>query len=174
MPLPTFWAFDRRSSSQIEGVIAMTYFLTPWPSSMTYLFVNVTYWNCWPITYVDQVWWWYVKAFMLDKTDRLTDRQTDKRTYQPKNFGKQQTDKRTYLPKIVNFSKQQTNTQGENIITSLTQVIIMMNWKTSSDVSYSRNVMCFIWCYIYKWYLKLPVILIRQYTCSTTGLYQDN
>ena len=37
--------------------------MTWWPSSMTYFFVNVTYWNCWPISYVDQVWWWYVKAF---------------------------------------------------------------------------------------------------------------
>ena len=64
MPLPTFWVFDRRSSSQIDGVMAMTYFLTPWPSSMTYLFVNVTFWNCSPITYVDQILWWYVKAFM--------------------------------------------------------------------------------------------------------------
>ena len=42
----------------------LAYFLTWWPSSMTYLFVNVTYWNCSPIPYVDQVWWWYVKAFM--------------------------------------------------------------------------------------------------------------
>ena len=53
---------------------------------MTYLFVNVTYWNCWPIPYVDQVWWWYVKAFMSYawqnwQTNRQTDRQTDKRTY---------------------------------------------------------------------------------------------
>ena len=39
-------------------------FFTTWPNSMTYWFVNVTYWNCWPITNVDQVWWWYVKAFM--------------------------------------------------------------------------------------------------------------
>ena len=31
---------------------------------MTYLFVNVTFWNCSPIPYVDQDWWWYVKAFM--------------------------------------------------------------------------------------------------------------
>ena len=53
---------------------------------MTYLFVNVAYWNCWPIPYVDQVWWWYVKAFMSYawqnwQTDRHTDRQTDKRPY---------------------------------------------------------------------------------------------
>ena len=58
------------------------YFLTWWPSSMTYLFVNVTYWNCSPIPYVDQVWWWYVKAFMSYawqnwQTNRQTNRQTN-------------------------------------------------------------------------------------------------
>ena len=63
----------------------LAYFLTWWPSSMTYLFVNVTYWNCSPIPYVDQVWWWYVKAFMNYawqnwQTKRQTDRQTDKPT----------------------------------------------------------------------------------------------
>ena len=60
----------------------LAYFLTWWPSSMTYLFVNVTYWNCLPIPYVDQVWWWYVKAFMSYawqnwQTNRQTDRQTE-------------------------------------------------------------------------------------------------
>ena len=60
----------------------LAYFFTWWPSSMTYLFVNVTYWNCSPIPYVDQVWWWYVKAFMSYawqnwQTNRQTDRQTD-------------------------------------------------------------------------------------------------
>ena len=63
----------------------LAYFLTWWPSSMTYLFVNVTYWNCSPIPHVDQVWWWYVKAFMSYawqnwQTNRQTDRQTDKPT----------------------------------------------------------------------------------------------
>ena len=63
----------------------LAYFLTWWPSSMTYLFVNVTYWNCSPIPYVDQVWWWYVKAFMSYawqnwQTNRQTDRRTDKPT----------------------------------------------------------------------------------------------
>ena len=60
----------------------VAYFLTWWPSSMTYLFVNVTYWNCSPIPYVDQVWWWYVKAFMSYawqnwQTNRQTNRQTN-------------------------------------------------------------------------------------------------
>ena len=60
----------------------LAYFLTWWPSSMTYLFVNVTYWNCSPIPYVDQVWWWYVKAFMSYawqnwQTNRQTPRQTN-------------------------------------------------------------------------------------------------
>ena len=63
----------------------LAYFFTWWPSSMTYLFVNVTYWNCWPIPYMNQVWWWYVKAFMSYawqnwQTNRQTDRQTDKPT----------------------------------------------------------------------------------------------
>ena len=60
----------------------LAYFLTWWPSSMTYLFVNVTYWNCSPIPYVDQVWWWYVKAFMSYawqnwQTNRQTPLQTN-------------------------------------------------------------------------------------------------
>ena len=60
----------------------LAYFWTWWPSSMTYLFVNVTYWNCSPIPYVDQVWWWYVKAFMSYAWQNgQTNRQTDKRTY---------------------------------------------------------------------------------------------
>ena len=63
----------------------LAYFLTWWPSSMTYLFVDVTYWNCSPIPYVDQVWWWYVKAFMSYawqnwQTNRQTDRQTVRQT----------------------------------------------------------------------------------------------
>ena len=63
----------------------LAYFFTWWPSSMTYLFVNVTYWNCSPIPYVDQVWWWYVKAFMSYawqnwQTNRQTDRQTNRQT----------------------------------------------------------------------------------------------
>ena len=72
--------------------MAMTYFFTPRPSSMTYLFVNVAYRNCWPIAYVDQVWWWYVKAFMSyawqnGQTNRQTNGQTN------------------ILAKIVNFGK---------------------------------------------------------------------
>ena len=60
----------------------LAYFFTWWPSSMTYLFVNVTYWNCSPIPYVDQVWWWYVKAFMSYAWQNgQTNRQADKRTY---------------------------------------------------------------------------------------------
>ena len=63
----------------------LAYFLTWWPSSLTYLFVNVTYWNYSPIPYVDQVWWWYVKAFMSYawqnwQTNRQTDRQTNRQT----------------------------------------------------------------------------------------------
>ena len=63
----------------------LAYFFTWWPSSMTYLFVNVTYWNCSPIPCVDQVWWWYVKAFMSYawqnwQTNRQTDRQTNRQT----------------------------------------------------------------------------------------------
>ena len=57
--------------------------MTWWPSSMTYLFVNVTYWNCWAIPYVDQVWWWYVKAFM---SYAWQNGQTDKRIHLSKNL----------------------------------------------------------------------------------------
>ena len=73
----------------------LAYFLSWWPSSITYLFVNVTYWNCSPIPYVDQVWWWYVKAFMSyawqnwqtnRQTDRRTDRQTDRQTNRQTNI----------------------------------------------------------------------------------------
>ena len=83
MTLPTFWVIDRTCSSKLTELWRFknfAYFLTWWPSSMTYLFVNVTYWNCSPIPYVDQVWWWYVKAFMSYawqnwQTNRQTDRQ---------------------------------------------------------------------------------------------------
>ena len=94
----------------------LAYFLTWWPSSMTYLFVNVTYWNSLPIPYVDQVWWWYVKAFMSYawqnwQTNRQTDRQTDKRTYLPKCKFWQVTNKQkmkgqseiAYLPKFADL-----------------------------------------------------------------------
>ena len=78
---PAFWAFDRRSSSKIDGNLKIwPIFFTWWPSSMTYLFVNVTYWNCWPIPYVEQVWWWYVKAFLSYAWQNWqTNRQTDER-----------------------------------------------------------------------------------------------
>ena len=61
----------------------LAYFLTWWPSSMTYVSVNVTHWNCSPIPYVDQVWWWYVKAFMSyawqnGQTDKPTNEHTCK------------------------------------------------------------------------------------------------
>ena len=100
MALPTFWAIDRTCSSKIDGVVAISkfgLFLTWWPSSMTYLFVNVTYWNCSPIPYVDRVWWWYVKAFMSYawqnwQTNRQTDRQTDE--------GQSEI---AYLPKFANM-----------------------------------------------------------------------
>ena len=76
------------------------YFFTWWPSSMTYLFVNVTYWNCSPIPYVDQVWWWYVKAFMSYawqnwQTNRQTDRQTDRQMKGQSDIA--------YLPKFANM-----------------------------------------------------------------------
>ena len=76
MALPTFWAIDRTCSSKIDGIVAISkfgLFFAWWPSSMTYLFVNVTYWNCSPIPYVDQVQWWYVKAFMSYAWQKLTD-----------------------------------------------------------------------------------------------------
>ena len=78
----------------------LAYFLTWWPSSMTYLFVNVTYWNSSPIPYVDQVWWWYVKAFMSYawqnwQTNRQTDRQTDRQMKGQSEIA--------YLPKFANM-----------------------------------------------------------------------
>ena len=48
---------------------------------VTYLFVQVTYRNQWHSTYVDQVWWWYVKVFMSYAWQNgQTNRQTDERT----------------------------------------------------------------------------------------------
>ena len=78
----------------------LAYFFTWWPSSTTYLFVNVTYWNCSPIPYVDQVWWWYVKAFMSYawqnwQTNRQTDRQTDRQMKGQSEIA--------YLPKFANM-----------------------------------------------------------------------
>ena len=87
---PAFWSFwstfQLKNWRSYGNFKIWPIFFTWWPSSMTYLFVNVTYWNCWPIPYVEQVWWWYVKAFMIYawqnwQTNRQTDRQTDKRTY---------------------------------------------------------------------------------------------
>ena len=83
MAVPTFGAIDRTCSWKLTELWRfknVAYFLTCWPSSMTYLFVNVTYWNCSPIPYVAQVWWRYVKAFMSYawqnwQTNRQTDRQ---------------------------------------------------------------------------------------------------
>ena len=40
------------------------YFLTWWPSDVTYLIVQVTCRNQWPSTYMDPIWWWFVKAFV--------------------------------------------------------------------------------------------------------------
>ena len=102
------------------------YFFTWWPSSMTYLFVNVTYWNCSPIPYVDQVWWWYVKAFMSYawqnwQTNRQTDRQTNRQTnILAKNCKFWQVtnkhDQRTYLPKCKfwQVTNRQTNILAKN------------------------------------------------------------
>ena len=101
----------------------LAYFLTWWPSSMTYLSANVTYWNCSPIPYVDQVWWWYVKAFMSYawqnwQTNRQTDRQTDKRTYLPKCKFWQVTNRQTnILAKNCKFwqvTNRQTNMLAKN------------------------------------------------------------
>ena len=67
---------------------------------MTYLFVNVTYWNCSPIPYVDQVLWLYVKAFMSYawqnwQTNRQTDRQTDRQMKGQSEIA--------YMPKFANM-----------------------------------------------------------------------
>ena len=42
----------------------LAYFLTWWPSFVTYLIVQVTCKNQWPSTYMDPIWWWFVKAFV--------------------------------------------------------------------------------------------------------------
>ena len=91
---PEFWAFDRRSSSKIDGSygnlkiwpIFLPGDLVPWP---TYLSMSHTgtadpfhMWTKFGDDMSKRSW------VMLDKTDRLTDRQTDKRTYLPKTFGK--------------------------------------------------------------------------------------
>ena len=74
----------------------LAYILTWWPSAMTYLFVNVTYWNCSPIPYVDQVWWWYVKAFMSYAWQNWqTNRQTDRQMKGQSEIA--------YLPKFANM-----------------------------------------------------------------------
>ena len=88
----------------------LAYFLTWWPSSMTYLFVNVTYWNCSPIPYVDQVWWWYVKAFMSyawqnGQTNRQTDKPTNEHTCKNWKFWQVMKGQSeiAYLPKFANM-----------------------------------------------------------------------
>ena len=63
---------------------------------MTYLFVNVTYWNCSPIPYVDQVWWWYVKALMSYAWQNWQiNRQTDTQMKGQSEIA--------YLPKFANM-----------------------------------------------------------------------
>ena len=42
----------------------LSYFLTWWPSFVTNLIVQVTCRNEWPSTYMDPIWWWFVKAFV--------------------------------------------------------------------------------------------------------------
>ena len=42
----------------------LAYFLIWWPSFVTYLIVQVTCRNQWPNTYMDPIWWWFVKAFV--------------------------------------------------------------------------------------------------------------
>ena len=64
------------------------------------LIFDVTYWNCSPIPYVDQVWRWYVKAFMSYawqnwQTNRQTDRQTDRQMKGQSEIA--------YLPKFANM-----------------------------------------------------------------------
>ena len=63
---------------------------------MTYLFVNVTYWNCSSIPYVDQVWWEYVKAFISYAWQNWqTNRQTDRQMKGQSEIA--------YLPKFANM-----------------------------------------------------------------------
>ena len=83
-------------AKKIDGVMAISkfdLFFNLVTQFFTYFFVQVTCRNQWPSTYVDQVWWWYVKAFMSyawqngqinRQTEGQTDRQTDKRTHLPK------------------------------------------------------------------------------------------
>ena len=42
----------------------LAYFLTWWPSFVTYLIFQVTCRNQWPNTYMDPIWWWFVKVFV--------------------------------------------------------------------------------------------------------------
>ena len=103
MALPTFELLIELVAKKLTELWRfknLAHFLTWWPSSVTYLFVNVTYWNCSPIPYVDQVWWWYVKAFMSYtwqnwQTNRQTDRQTDRQMKGQSEIA--------YLPKFANM-----------------------------------------------------------------------
>ena len=42
----------------------LAYFLSWWPSFVTFLIVQVTCRNQWPSTYMDPIWWWFVKTFV--------------------------------------------------------------------------------------------------------------
>ena len=58
---------------------------------MTYFFVNVTCRNQWLIIHVDQMWWWYVKAFVSyawqnKQTNRHTNKPSNKHTCQNCQF----------------------------------------------------------------------------------------
>ena len=54
-------AKKRRELWQFQN---LAYFLTWWPSFVTYLIVQVTCRNQWPSTYMDPIWWWFFKAFV--------------------------------------------------------------------------------------------------------------
>ena len=64
MPFPTFWDFVRRSSLNINGVMAISkfdLFFILWPSYGTFVLQKLKGSVLWQTTYVDQVWWWLVK-----------------------------------------------------------------------------------------------------------------
>ena len=72
----------------------LTYFLTSWPSYLTYILVQRTCRNHRLVLAWDQVWWWLADLFLrFCEISVQTNRETNRQTNRDKH------DQRTYLPK---------------------------------------------------------------------------
>ena len=82
---PTFWAFDWRSSLKVMELWHfqyLSYFVTSWPSYLTYILVQRTCKNHELVLPCDQVWWLLTDSFLrFCESSVQTDRQTNRQTW---------------------------------------------------------------------------------------------